>query len=376
MVETLEYIKEYIRFFRHSKNIDIVFYGESESYYIYFKSIIKILTKNNSIKICYVTSSNKDPLLTETNKKFPVYNIGSKTIRTIFFATLDVKVLVMTMPDLNNYYIKRSNNSVHYVYLPHSLSSTHMVYRKGAFDFFDSFFCAGSHHIKELRGSEELYNSKPKNLFKVGYPRLDDLILSNKIEKKSYSLLKQIIIAPSWHSPGIIDTCCDELIQNLLEIDFKVVLRPHRDSKKLLPDRLISTYEKFEECKNFKLIYNDIDNIELKKSAILITDWSGAAMSFAFGLCRPVISIDLPKKINNVDFEKHKLESFETEIRSEIGTILNPKELSKIKNVIDNLINNSDKICKKLFSLRKKKIFNLSKSAGVGAEYLTELVNK
>ena len=61
-------------------------------------------------------------------------------------------------------------------------------------------------------------------------------------------------------------------------------------------------------------------------------------MSFAFGLCRPVISIDLPKKINNIDFEKHNLESFETEIRSEIGTILNPKELSKIKNVIDNLI--------------------------------------
>ena len=141
----------------------------------------------------------------------------------------------------------------------------------------------------------KLYNSKPKKLFKVGYPRLDDLILSNKIEKKSYSLLKQIIIAPSWHSPGIIDTCCDELIQNLLEIDFKVVLRPHRDSKKLSPHRLTSTYEKFEEYKNFKLIYNDVDNIELKKSAILITDWSGAAISFA-GLCRPVISIDLPKK--------------------------------------------------------------------------------
>ena len=89
-----------------------------------------------------MTSSNKDPLLTNANKKFSVYNIGSKTIRTIFFATLDVKVVVMTMPDLHNYHIKRSNNSVHYVYLPHSLLSTHMVYRKGAFDFYDSFFWA------------------------------------------------------------------------------------------------------------------------------------------------------------------------------------------------------------------------------------------
>ena len=376
MVGTLKYFREYIRFFRHSKNIDVVFYSESESYYIYFKSIIKNLVKNNSIKICYVTSSNEDPLLTETNKNFPVYNIGSKTIRTIFFATLNVKVIMMTMPDLHNYYIKRSHNLVHYVYLPHSLSSTHMVYRKGAFDFYDSFFCVGSHHLKELRGAEELYNSKRKKLFKVGYPRLDDLILSNKIDKKPYSLLKQIIIAPSWHSPGIIDTCCDELIQNLLGIDFKVVLRPHRDSKKLFPDKLISTYEKFKECKNFKLIYNDIENVELKKSAILITDWSGAAISFAFGLCRPVISIDLPKKINNIDFEKHGLKSFETEIRSEIGAILNPKHLYNVKEVIDNLMHNSDKISKKLFSLREKKIFNLNKSAAIGAQYLTELVNK
>ena len=82
------------------------------------------------------------------------------------------------------------------------------------------------------------------------------------------------------------------------------------------------------------------------------------------------------QKIKNVDFGKYNLKSFETEIRSEIGAILNPKEVSKIKNVIDNLINNSDKICKKLFSLRKKKIFNLCKSAGIGAQYLTELVNK
>ncbi|MAI86793.1 MAG: hypothetical protein CMF99_06495 [Candidatus Marinimicrobia bacterium] len=375
-MSTLKYLKEYIRFLRNSKNIDIVFYSESESYYIYFKSIISTLVENYSINICYVTSSNKDPLLTNTNKKFSVYNIGSKTIRTIFFATLDVKVVVMTMPDLHNYHIKRSNNSVHYVYLPHSLLSTHMVYRKGAFDFYDSFFCVGFHHLKELRASEKLYESKCKKLFKIGYPRLDDLISSNPINKRPYSTLKQIIITPSWYSPGIIETCCDELIQNLLSIDFKVVLRPHRDSKKLFPDKLNYIYEKFKEYKNFKLVYDDINNIELKKSAILITDWSGAAMSFAFGLCRPVISIDLPKKINNIDFDKYDIGPFETEIRSEIGSIVNPKNINRICEVIDNLMDNSDKISKKLELLRREKIFNLGKSAEIGAKYLSKLVNK
>ena len=374
-MSTYKYLKEYIRFLRNSKNIDIVFYSESESYYIYYESIINTLIKNYSINICYVTSSNKDPLLTNNNQ-FSVYNIGSKTMRTIFFATLDVRVVVMTMPDLHNYHIKRSNNAVHYVYLPHSLLSTHMVYRKGAFDFYDSFFCVGPHHLKELRASEKLYKSKCKKLFKVGYPRLDDLIFSNQINKKPYSKLKQIIVAPSWHSPGIIETCCDELIQNLLAIDFKVILRPHRDSVKLFPKKLNTIYKKFKEYKNFKLVYNDTNNVELKKSAILITDWSGAGMSFAFGLCRPVISIDLPKKINNIDFEKHNLDPFEIEIRSEIGAILNPKNLHGINKVIDNLMDNSDKISKKLESFRKEKIFNISKSAEIGANYLSELVNK
>ena len=80
-MSTLKYLKEYIRFLRNSKNIDIVFYSESESYYIYFKSIINTLIKDYSINICYVTSSNKDPLLTNTNKKFSVYNILFASIK-------------------------------------------------------------------------------------------------------------------------------------------------------------------------------------------------------------------------------------------------------------------------------------------------------
>ena len=374
-MNTLKHLKDYKDFLRDSKNIDIVFYSESASYYVYFKSLINYLTKNYRFNICHVTSSNENPLLNCTEKKIPTYNIGSRTIRTVFFAALDVKVIVMTMPDLHNYHIRRSNNSVHYVYLPHNLSSTHMIYKKGAFDYFDSFFCVGPHHNNELRESEKFYKGNSKKLFNVGYPRLDDIILSGKNKNKPNSLYKQILVAPSWHSPGIIDTCGDELIQKLLSHNFKVVLRPHRDSKTLFPDRLKSISEKFKDEKKFKLIYHDMNNVELNKSDILITDWSGAALSFAFGLCRPVISIDLPAKINNIDFNKHDSRPFEDEIRGEIGTIIDPKKIHYIKEVIDSLLYNSKKISKKLVSLREKNIFNIGKSAEVGAKYLSELVN-
>ena len=38
------------------------------------------------------------------------------------------------------------------------------------------------------------------------------------------------------------------------------------------------------------------------KADLMISDWSGVAFEFAFGLEKPVIFIDLPKKINNSDF--------------------------------------------------------------------------
>ena len=373
-MSTLKHFNSYISFLRKSKHVDIVFYVESESYTVYFESLINQLIKNFSFKICCVTSSEKDVFFNGASKGISVFKIGSGSIRTIFFSMLDVKVIVMTMPDLHNYHIKRSNNSVHYVYLPHNLSSTHMIYRKGAFDFFDSFFCTGPHHCEELKATEKLYKSKAKKLFEIGYPRLDDIIISNKNNTYPYSIYKQIIIAPSWYSPGIIDTCCNDLIQNLLSTNLKIVLRPHRDSKKLFPDRLTDIYQMYKGIKNFKLIYDDVDNVELKKSAILITDWSGAALSFSLGLCRPVISIDTPRKINNTDFYKHKIKPFEDEMRSEIGAIISPKELHKIKGVIDKLMANSFNISKKLLDLREKKIFNINKSAEIGAKYLSQIV--
>ncbi len=83
-------------------------------------------------------------------------------MRTVFFSTLDVDILAMTMPDLETFHIKRSQNGVHYAFVPHSIVSTHMVYRNGAFDHFDTVFCAGPHHVAEVRKHEAMRNLPKK----------------------------------------------------------------------------------------------------------------------------------------------------------------------------------------------------------------------
>ena len=85
---------------------------------------------------------------------------------------IDSKLVIMTMPDLNQFHIKRSKASkeVNYLYIFHAIVSSHMVYRKGAFDYYDTIFCVGPHHVEEIRKTEELYQLDSKKLVSIGYP--------------------------------------------------------------------------------------------------------------------------------------------------------------------------------------------------------------
>ena len=154
----------------------IVFYVENENYFIYLKPIIKELTEKHKITVCYVTSSKTDPLL-EPTKNILSFYIGDGTVRTKFFLNLKADVLVMTMPDLQTFHIKRSKiKNVNYMYVFHSAVSTHLVYRKESFDNFDTIFCTGNYQIQEIQERELKYNLKKKKLIQCGYSRLDDLL--------------------------------------------------------------------------------------------------------------------------------------------------------------------------------------------------------
>ena len=123
--------------------------------------------------------------------------IGMGFVRDYFFQNLDTHVMVMTMPDLHNFQVKRSRHNVHYVYVQHSLVSLHMIYRHGAFDHYDTICAAGPHHVKEIRAIEAKYNLPRKNVVELGYSRLDSLIEDSgksikepePIEKKTHKTI-------------------------------------------------------------------------------------------------------------------------------------------------------------------------------------------
>ena len=354
----------------------IVFYAENIASMNHFRLLIDHLTKIMNLNICYVTSVKDDPIFSTINKNiFPFY-IGDGTARTKFFLTLKAKILIMDMPDLETFHIKRSKMyNVHYIYIFHSMFSVHSYLRKGAVDNFDSIFCVGEHHEKEIRETERLYGLKRKNLLQYGFGRLDKLLKEREDLKENRTDKKLVIIAPSYGEKNLLEICGEKLIEILLKENFKVLLRPHyrilNDSKKLIN----SIKEKFGKNKNFIFEESVIPSESFHNSKCLISDWSGISFEYAFVFEKPIIFIDVPKKILNTEFNRISSEPIEITIRKKIGKIVSPDNLSEIPDLIKKIDMDSNSMSDEIKEIRSKTVFNINKSASVGAEYIKKILN-
>jgi len=354
----------------------IVFYAENLASMNHFKSLILELTEKMNIQVCYVTSVKSDPIFSTKNQKIKSFYIGDGAARTKFFLTLKAKIIVMDMPDLNTFHIKRSMiYPVHYVYLFHSMFSIHSYLRKGAIDNYDTIFCVGEHHVNEIRETEKVYGLKPKKLIKYGFGRLDTLIDEKKnYPKNSVNTKNLILITPSYGDENLLEVCGIKLIDILLKLNFKVLLRPHfrilRDSPKLIK----SIKENFGENPNFILETGVIPFNLFHDSFCMISDWSGISFEYAFVFERPVIFIDVPKKINNQNAHDIKLEPIEISIRTKIGYVVSPTNLEKIPELIKNIDKNNQIIHEQFQEIRSKIVYNIGNSAKIGAKYIQQLI--
>jgi YidC/Oxa1 family membrane protein insertase len=348
----------------------IVFYAENSASYNHFRLLIEKLTDEMGIAICYVTSIKDDKIFQKENQNVKSFYIGNGSSRTKFFLTLKTRVLVMDMPDLEKYHIKRSKVfPVHYVYLFHSMFSIHSYLRKGALDNFDAIFCVGKHHVDEIRETEKTYNLKEKILINYGFGRLDFLLKEAEQYKDQKRDDKLIIIAPSYGENNLLQECGIELIDILLKSKFKVILRPHyriiRDSKELIK----SIEDRFNDNTRFLLEKGVIQSDDFHSSKCMITDWSGIGMEYAFIKKNKVIFIDVPKKEMNDESGKIDLEPIEISIRNKIGHVVSPKEL----DLIPELINNNEIRIEGIEDIQANTVFNVGRSASVGAEYIKKI---
>ena len=365
--------KELKKFEKLSDNDrSIVFYAENRASMNHFRLLIEQLTKIMNLNICYVTSVENDPILNTENKNINSFYIGNGTVRTKFFLMLKAKILIMDMPDLETYHIKRSKVfPVHYIYIFHSMFSIHSYLRKGAINNYDTIFCVGEHHKNEILEIEKVYDLKSKKLIDYGFSRLDTLLQEKEVFEGKLEKDNLIIITPTYGENNLLKICGVEIIDILLKNNFKVLLRPHFRIFQETPNLIDEINKKFLDHKNFRLEEGVISKEDFHSSKCLISDWSGISMEYAFVFERPVIYIDVPQKIMNDEIEKIPLIPLEVSIREKIGYVINPKNLKELPTIIIKI--DDDSRTEEIRQIRSETIFNIGDSAKVGAEYIIKM---
>ncbi len=368
---------EYSRFKSLSeKDRSIVFYSEGAGYSIYLWPVMKCLLEDHGRRLCYVTNDASDPLLSEEIPGLSAFYMESASTLIAFFNNLEAGILIMTMPDLETFHLKRSKHPVYYAYLHHSIVSTHMVYRTGAFDHFDGILCAGPHHETETRAWEAAHGLKPKELFPHGYAPLDTIMEEGLRRGPLQEDRTRVLVAPSWGSKGVLELYGEQLVDSLLRAGFEVYLRPHPNSRKTNPDAIDRIRQKFDGLERYHHEEDIRSHDSFYNSHVMVSDWSGAAMEFAFGLERPVLFIDVPRKVNNPDYESIDCLPLEERLREEIGLVLAVEDIEQAGGRIEELRAAADTYREKICAAREAWVYNVGHSGEVGARIVAELSDR
>ncbi len=369
--------KDYKRFFS-VVNKHLVFYSESSGFYKYYKGIIEYLLENTNITIHYITSDPEDQIfiLEKQNPKIRAYYIGENRLITLMMK-LDADVVCMTMPDLDNYHIKRSyvRDDIEYIFVQHGMGSNNMGMRRGCTDHFDTVFLAGKHQREEEEQIGALYKLKERTLVDVGYPLIDEMRRQYKQSSHKENIRKKILIAPSWQKDNIVDNCLETILDELKGKDYEIIVRPHPQEVRLKQDYMTMLKAKYE-TQGIEIQTDFSSNNPIFEADILITDWSGISWEYTFTTLHPILFINTPMKIMNPEYQKIDTVPLNILLRDKLGKSLNLDELAKTDETVRYLLSHTEEYRKQIENLAQEYLYNLDRSAEVAARYIIQEVQK
>ena len=355
--------------FRDLSGIDILFYSEGAHYWNVFLPIIEELERLQ-IHSAYYTSQDNDPALKTSFKYLRTGFVGKDLTAFALLNRIEVKMVVMTTPQLDIMHLKRSKDVDTYVHLVHSPTDA-LIYKKFAFDYFDTVLCSGEHQIKSIRALEEKRNLPNKLLLETGLTYYD-VMYRNRLEHQEDSNKKTVLIAPSWGKNSMLTKYGSSPIETLLNAGYTVILRPH-------PQMYISQKELIEEIEKTLSIYKNltIDRApsgekSMAISNILLSDFSGIIFDYFFIYEKPIVLIDDEISKGGLEAEDVEHEVWEFKVFKEITTSIYHNNIDQLPEIMNATLN--QEISSRVEDLRKEALFNFPQAGEVATEQILTIL--
>ncbi|NBJ82313.1 membrane protein insertase YidC [bacterium 1XD42-94] len=367
--------EDYKRFFSIA-NKHVVFYSEGIGFYKYFERLMNYLLAHSNLTLHYITSDPKDQIfgIAETEKRIRPYYISEKKLITLMMK-MDADIVIMTMPDLENFHIKRSyvRQDIEYIYMFHWCTSTHMVIREGALDHYDTVFCPGPRQVEEIRFTETRDGLPAKNLLETSYGVIENLAEAYGRMETRRNARPQILIAPSYQVDNLMDTCVDGLLEQLLGKGYRVIVRPHPQYIRRAPQKIEAFAKRYENelaqgMFEFQTDFSSGDTVY--QSDLVITDWSTISYEFSFTTMRPTLFINTPPKIVNPRYKEYPMEPLDLTLRNQIGRALDLNEIPKTGETVRDILEHGAEYEQQILELRNKLMPRFGESAQIGGKYI------
>jgi len=311
-----------------------VIYNEGKQYWNVFKDIVEQF-EINKIELCYLTSAHDDPIFNCNYSYIKPEYIGEGNKAFAYLNILSADVVLMTTPGLDVFQLKRSKSVKHYSHILHSPSDA-TIYRLFGIDYFDSVLLNGDYQAFDIRILEKQRGLHSKQLVTVGCPYLDSFFNKSRQITEEENNQFTVLVSPSWGASSLLTLYGEDLLDPLAESGWRIIIRPHPQSKKSEAAVLKRLQDKY--FNNYNIIWDfESDNIySLKKSNIMISDFSGIIFDFMFLFDRPVIYSNKEIDPRPYDFCDLDHEIWRNKTIRDTCIELNKEDFSKITDVIKN----------------------------------------
>ena len=354
--------------------IPLVIFSDHKRYWNVFKPICDEL-ENRKINAVFWTASSDDPALLQNYKNIKCEFIGEGNKPFSRLNILNAGIVLATTPGLNVYQWKKSRNVQLYVHIFHEVGEP-MGYRMFGLDFYDAVLLSGDFQGKYIRFIEEKRRLPPKELTTVGCTYFDEIkkrIKSEPFEKNDSN--KTVLLAPSWGATAILSRFGEKIIEALINTGFNIIIRPHPQSKTAEKELLDSLMNKYPDSSSIQWNF-DNDNFEvLRKSDVLISDFSGVIFDFALCFDKPIIYADVNYDPSPYDAAWMDEELWRFKVLPELGIPLKEENFSDIRQIIENLISD-EKYSAGRERVRNEAWQNQGKAAVAIADYLESKIKE
>ena len=318
-----------------------VIFTDSKRYWNVFQPICEEMEKRGE-KVLYLTASEDDPALQCRYRHIRTEFAGKGNRAFARMNMIRADVVLSSTPGLEVYQWKRSRDVRWYVHIPHAISDL-TLYRMFGLDYYDAVMLTGRFQEEAVRKLEKIRNLPAKELPVVGMPYMDTMRARIQKEEKKKNGRTTVLLAPSWGKSGILSRYGKRIFEALLSTGYDLIIRPHPQSfvsEKELVEGLMAAYPE-----NDRLVWDrSNDNYEtLKKADILISDFSGIIVDFAFVFEKPVIYADTsfdPEPYDASWLEGDPLWTFE--VLKDIGVPLTADNVEHIGDVIRQCLDSAE----------------------------------